>query len=551
MPQDAPSSGTGPTGLEAAVAMWKIALGTEHVISGGPEIDAAETATFLTKQRIAAIIRPGSRVEVQECMRIAQAREAPVYPVSSGKNWGYGSRVPPRDGCVLMELKRLNKVLRYDEQLAYATVEAGVTFGQLHDFLRTHGSRLTAPMPGVGSGASVVGHALERGIGNGAYAERVDHACALEVVLPNGQCVHTGFARFPYSQVTDVERHGVGPELDGLLFQSNLGIVTAMTVWLAPLPRHLQLCCFAVDDAARLPPLVDAVQSLVMHGVTRTPVVIRTDLRLLAMRSQYPWEETGGVTPLPQAMRQRLRWREGLSVWNGEVTLPANSAEGARVDRTEVARTLASAVDVLAFAGPDGVDIGSCGPASDRVAIERRIRRRLAAARDVLSGSRIEAGAATAYWRKRASPPADLDPDRDGCGVIWSNFVVPFTGEHVARALTSMEQVVTDGGFEPLLTCHCLSPRAVHVVGALVYDREVAGADEQARSCHEEIGKRLVDQGYYPSRLDIQSMSHLPPASDDYDTVLAGLRAAIDPRNVLAPGRYISVPRRSESHFGE
>jgi hypothetical protein len=44
------------------------------------------------------------------------------YPISRGKNWGYGSRVPARDGCVLLDLGRMNRIVGFSEKLAYVTV---------------------------------------------------------------------------------------------------------------------------------------------------------------------------------------------------------------------------------------------------------------------------------------------------------------------------------------------------------------------------------------------------------------------------------------------
>ena len=76
-----------------ALDQWTSLLGAEHVIADHTSRKAAETATFATTQKVPAILRPGSRDEVQECMRIANRFRIPVYPISSGKNWGYGSRV--------------------------------------------------------------------------------------------------------------------------------------------------------------------------------------------------------------------------------------------------------------------------------------------------------------------------------------------------------------------------------------------------------------------------------------------------------------------------
>ena len=73
--------------------------------------------------------------------RTANRFRIPIYPISSGLNWGYGSRVPPQSG-VLVDLRRLNRIVEFDEELAFVTIEPGVTQRQLQAFLEARGSRL-------------------------------------------------------------------------------------------------------------------------------------------------------------------------------------------------------------------------------------------------------------------------------------------------------------------------------------------------------------------------------------------------------------------------
>ncbi len=122
--------------LTDALQEWENLLGSEYVSTDNKKRLEAETATYETHAKIPAIIRPGNRQEVQESLKIANRYQTPVYPISTGKNWGYGSRVPSRTGSVLMDLSRLNQILDYNETLAYVTIEAGVTQRQLYDFLQ-------------------------------------------------------------------------------------------------------------------------------------------------------------------------------------------------------------------------------------------------------------------------------------------------------------------------------------------------------------------------------------------------------------------------------
>ena len=171
-------------------------MGEEHVCTDPSVLRAVERTTFRTTQRVPGVIYPGIREEVQECVRIANRYRVPVYPVSTGKNWGYGSRVPVTDGCVIMELKRLNRIVDFSEELAYIMVESGVTIQQVVDFLDVRGARVAL---GVGRGPpddSLIANTLERGIAGSPTGERCASICALEVVLPTGKIVHTAFSCF-------------------------------------------------------------------------------------------------------------------------------------------------------------------------------------------------------------------------------------------------------------------------------------------------------------------------------------------------------------------
>jgi len=256
---------------EACEAFARV-LGSNCVTRQSGELSAAATATFATTQSILAIIRPGNRQEVQECVSIANRQRVPLLPLSTGKNWGYGSRVPPADGCVLMDLGRMNRIVDYSESLAYVTVEPGVTQQQLIDFLRAKESKLWLDATGSTPASSIIGNTMERGFGHTPYGDHFANTCALEVVLPTGECIETGFARYDGAVAAPIYRWGTGPVLDGLFSQSGLGIVTRMTVWLMPAPEYFQAFFFKCTRDEDLAPLIDALRPLRINNTIRSSV---------------------------------------------------------------------------------------------------------------------------------------------------------------------------------------------------------------------------------------------------------------------------------------
>ncbi len=148
----------------------------------------------------------------------------------------------------LLDLGRLNRILDFDEALAYVTVEPGVTQRQLFEFLQERGSRLWMDATGASPECSIIGNTMERGFGHTPMGEHCNHVCGFEVILPTGDRLETGFARFTGATTAPLNRWAVGPSLDGLFSQSNFGIVTRMSVWLMPAPEYFEAYFFQCDD---------------------------------------------------------------------------------------------------------------------------------------------------------------------------------------------------------------------------------------------------------------------------------------------------------------
>src|SRR3989442_119103 len=94
------------------------AVGAQHVITERKLLAEYERATFATTQEIPLVVLPASRQEVQEVVSIANRHRLPLYPISRGRNWGLGSRVPVKSGCCVVDLKRMNRIANFDEQNA-------------------------------------------------------------------------------------------------------------------------------------------------------------------------------------------------------------------------------------------------------------------------------------------------------------------------------------------------------------------------------------------------------------------------------------------------
>lgn len=492
---------------------WQDILGSKNVLTDSVNLSAVQTATFATTQHVLAVIRPGNCKEVQACVKIANQYKTPIYPISCGKNWGLGSRVPVQDKCVVLELSRLNRILDYNEKLAYITVEPGVTFRQVYEYLHEQKSNLFVSVIGGSPDSSLIGNTLERGDGIGPYGDRLAHVCGFEVVLPTGECVHTGFGRFANAKTTPVSLWGVGPYLDGIFTQSNLGIVTKMTMWLMPIPKYFQEFTCVIDDSVHLENLIDAVQKLVLQETLKSnSVSFWNCYKLLARLGQYPWKITKGKIPLS------LKELKGFERWFVSGALYSASREQGLAERKVIEQALEGQVKQLIFADQD----------SNSDLLKENL------SLGIPNNGNIK----STYWRKKTKIPSQMNPDRDGCGVLWLCPIFPFDGRQIIQALSILESIIKSYQFEPNIAMNCTSGRSIQTFVAIMYDRDVTGEDQRAMECHDRVLQWLIQAGYIPYRLGIQSMNSLPLAQDDYGKLISILKQGLDPNNILAPGRY-------------
>jgi 4-cresol dehydrogenase (hydroxylating) len=525
---------------ELAIREFGAILGPANVITDRASLEAAETSTFFTAHRIPAIVRPASRAEVQDCLRLANRLGVSVYPVSSGKNWGYGSRVPTADGSILLDLGRMDRILDFSEELAYVTVEPGVTQQQLYDFLQERGSRLWMDATGASPYTSLIGNAVERGFGHTPYGDHFAHSCALEVVLPTGEAVETGFSRYRPAAAAPVYRWGVGPALDGLFTQSNFGIVTRMTIWLMPRPEYFQAYCFQCEQPEGLVGLIDSLRPLRLDGTIRSASHIGNEYKVLSALRQYPWEETGGQTPLAGRPLEDLRRRLKIGSWSGFGGLYGTRAQ-VKEARRLLRRALAGKASRLQFLDDRTLRLASWFAKPYEFVTGINLKRTLKVVSPVyglMRGVPTDHPLASTYWRKRTPPPAGMDPDRDRCGLLWCSPVAPCDGANANRLTDLATKLVLEAGFEPAISLTMITDRSLACIISLAYDRDVPGEDDRAASCYRHLLERLAEEGYHSYRLSIQAMSAMD-GSPAYTDLLHKIKRAVDPNDVLSPGRYL------------
>lgn len=523
-----------------AISELKKVLGPEHIIYNEKLLTEYETATFKTEQKITAIAQPKNTSEVQQCIRIANKYKLPVYPISTGLNTGYGSKVPTADNCIIIELKRLNQIIDLNEDLAYVTIEPGVTQQQLYDYLQEKKSKLWMDATGSFKDHSIIGNIAERGFGHTPYGDHFANVGGMEVVLPQGDCIHTGFGRFSNAQAKGVYRWGIGAYVDGIFTQSNLGIITQLTLWLMPAPEYFQSFYFSVENHEQLEKAIDLLRPLRLDGTINSAMHIANDYKVLGAIQPYPWQATDNKTPLNKDILKKLGKSWDFGAWNGSGALYGTKAEVA-LARKKIKKQLRGKVKKLRFLDDNLLKIAELLQKPyywvTRVNLPEMLKI-LKPIYNMTKGIPTDAMVSSVYWRKKDGIPDTMNPEMDNCGLMWCAPIAPTSGKHAMALWSIIESVFEHYSFEPAVTITLLTERTMDCVIAISYDRSIEGEDQRAKSCHDELLKKLTDTGYYPYRLGIQSMQGLPKAEISYEEFITSIKTSLDPQNILSPGRY-------------
>ncbi len=226
-----------------AIHAFTAVVGKDWVFTSDEDLDLYRDAyspywNEPEERSASAAVAPSSTEEVQAVVKIANQYRIPIYSISTGKNLGYGGSAPAYSGSVVLDLKRMDRIIEVNEKQAYCVVEPGVSYFDMYRYLQEKNIKLWIDVPDPGWG-SMMGNAMDRGAGYTAarFRNHFDAHCGMEVVLANGEILRTGMGAMPAAKTAQMYKSGFGPWIDGIFSQSNFGIVTKIGFWLMPEPE--------------------------------------------------------------------------------------------------------------------------------------------------------------------------------------------------------------------------------------------------------------------------------------------------------------------------
>ena len=222
-------------------------VGTERVSNHAEELFIYSRDSGAQIPRSADyVVMPKTVEEVQSIINLANKEKIPITPLGGG--FTLSALVVPNKGGIVMDMKRMDKILEVNETNRYALIEAGVSQAELRTYLEKNHPKFQHSTPEAPPTVTVTANALIQGHGHISprYGVNSDMISGMEVVLPTGEICRIGSSSVSPYWFT----RGPLPDLSGLFvgWYGTTGIVTKLSIKIYPKPKYREVMAFSGDD---------------------------------------------------------------------------------------------------------------------------------------------------------------------------------------------------------------------------------------------------------------------------------------------------------------
>jgi len=223
------------------------------------------------------VVMPINTDEISQVLRLAHKFEIPLITRGAGSNLT-GGTVPLKE-CIILQTKRMNRILKIDKRNMIAVVEPGVVTGIFQSELAKQ-DLFYPPDPASLAFSTMGGNVAEcaggpRGV---KYGVTRDYVLALEVVLADGSIIKTGAATMKSVAGYDLTRLFTGSE-------GTLGIITQITVKLLPMPQAKQTVLASYES---LDQTAETVVEILAQGIIPSSLELMDKIYIENIESYMP-----------------------------------------------------------------------------------------------------------------------------------------------------------------------------------------------------------------------------------------------------------------------
>lgn len=476
-----------------------------------------------------------------------------LYPISTGKNWGYGSSQPSgiEKNIVLLDLGRLNNIKHFDPELGLVTIEPGVTQQQLSDFLHNHDYPYMVPVTGAGPECSILANALERGYGITPHTDHFAAVNSIQGYWANGTPYHSAIEELDQSSekhVNKTYKWGLGPYLEGLFTQSNLGIVCQVTLRLAI--RKPGFCSFFIqlNSDNNLEQVVPIVKKILQdyEGIVGA-INIMDQRRLLSMLSNNPDQYSHKVMSEDkiQALASSLKlpcWTVVGSIYGSKGVVKSVKKEISKLFNVIPCRQVYS--DSFPIVAANKIMAALPTWLVNNINLLSKLSKQLIAfeqGKDIMLGIPNQVALKLAYWRHQDAQKFTSNsrsPGSDQCGLLWYAPLIRMKVEVIREFVSFVRTTCPQYNIEPFITLTNLKHDCIDSTIPIVFNSKNPEAITDAHRCLEELTKEGLKRGFVPYRINIDQQQWLLDKDTDFWQTVNLLKKSLDPNNILSISRY-------------
>ncbi len=209
------------------------------------------------------VVAPKSTEEVQKIVQLAGRENIPVVPMGNGMS--LAGLVIPLKGGIVLDMKRMNKILEVNHMARYVVVEGGTSQGALKAYLQKNHPTLRHSIPDAPSTTTIAANVSLHGQGRltNQYGFNSDMVTGLEVVLPTGEICRIGSPSIgPYW----ISKGPTLPDLSGLFlgWLGCTGVITKVGLKLYPNKKIRDAELFVTDRVDLIPHILYKLTHLEM-----------------------------------------------------------------------------------------------------------------------------------------------------------------------------------------------------------------------------------------------------------------------------------------------
>ena len=483
--------------------------------------------------------------QIIDCISLSQQQSLPLYAFSRGNNWGYGSKAPVTENNNILDLSKMNRITGFDNSLGTVYLEPGVSFKQLSDFLIANGDQWLCPVHGGGPDCSVLANAMERGFGITANQDHFFSVQSIRAILPSTQIYESSYNSMDLPELAKVFKWGVGPYLDGIFSQSNLGIISRICLQLAPKHNYNETIIIKINSSEDLSLATEKIQNIQKkYGRIISGINLMNRERMASMLCPYPQDAKIHSKGLSQTELLELSKDQDISPWTIVLSIASDKSICQSV-RNYVKMEFKPIKKKMIYINPFRLKvfsyISSLVPRLGRLDL-KSLYENMTALEQILKGRPSQLALRLAYWMNEIdlSKLENLNPEKDNCGIIWYSPIIPMKADLVQTFYDNCKKLSTEYGINNLITLTSFNHLSFECTFPILYNKNVLGAAENARKFYFAILNENKKIQAYPYRFPNFAMQELEKFqySPSYD-LASKIKEKLDPNKLISPKRYI------------